>query len=121
MNAARAVRFALAAACLLALGACAARTAPAPDPGPEQITGPVADREMWEAATELELHKAELAQLQGLAACAEVCRLSELVCAAGARICAIAQRHESNSDYANRCLAAKGDCRSARDQCGDCK
>lgn len=121
MNAARAVRFALAVACLSALAACAARTAPAPGPGPEQLTGPVADREMWEAATELELRKAELAQLQGLEACEEVCRLSKLICAAGARICAIAQRHEGSSDYANRCLAAKDDCRSAREGCGDCK
>ena len=122
MNRLRTVGIPALALSLSLLGGCAATSSsPTEIAGPQRIQGPVEDREMWEAVTALEMHKAQLAQLQGIEACADVCRLSALICTAGARICEISGRHEGEQAYAGRCAGAQGDCKSARLQCSDCK
>jgi hypothetical protein len=107
---------ALAAGCLVALAGCAASRSIPPAPQDERE-----DRELKAAVGELELRKAELARLDRLSSCGDVCRLSELICQAEGRICEIARRHEGEPGYAQRCAAAGQDCRGSRVECSDCR
>lgn len=82
---------------------------------------PGARDELAGAVHELEARKAALAGLRRVGDCAEVCRLSELVCVASERICAIARRHEDDPRYARTCASASTDCAAAREQCRSCR
>lgn len=108
--------FAPAAAALLLAGCASARS-----PSESPSVDPAEEPELVEALRELSRSKAELSASRGLGECAEVCRLSSLICQAGGRICSLAHRHGQAQPYAAHCLSARADCRGAQEQCEDCK
>lgn len=52
--------------------------------------------------------------------CSEVCGLTDLLCAASERICAIAARRPE-PEYGLRCQAVADQCRAARPDCEGCR
>lgn len=54
------------------------------------------------------------------AACADVCRLADSICAAAARICDLAGQLPDDAHAARRCAAGKSSCNRAKSRCCDC-
>lgn len=56
----------------------------------------------------------------GALSCAEVCKLSEAICASSGKICTIATAHPTESWFQGQCQWSRAECRTAGQECRVC-